>query len=123
MTPEKVESTTGTGRSGEGIARSHLEQQGFEIVETNYRYGHEEIDIIARDGDVLVFCEVKTRRSDRFGEPEYAVTKRKQQSIRRAATGYLLEHEIDQQVCRFDVVAIDYRHGVPEIRHLRNAFP
>jgi len=111
-----------TGSAGEMIARSYMMDLGFEIVETNYRYGKGEIDIIARDGEVLVFCEVKTRERDQFGPPEYALTPRKQQQIRKIASGYLYEHEIAEQACRFDVIAIRMVHGKPEINYIRNAF-
>lgn len=80
------------------------------------------MDIIAREGEVLVFCEVKMRKSDRFGMPEEAVTFRKQQQLRRAAEGYLVEHRIRNRPCRFDVIAIQQTGTVREIRHIRNAF-
>ena len=110
------------GKEGELLAMSHLRKAGFEIVEMNYRFGHGEIDIIARDGEVLVFCEVKMRKSDEFGLPEYAITPKKQQQIRRVARGYLFEHEIKEQDCRFDVVAIRMQGGKHLINHIRNAF-
>jgi putative endonuclease len=110
------------GRIGEDLARKYLESAGFEIVELNYRFGHGEIDIVARDGEYLVFCEVKARRTNEYGPPEYALTPRKQQQIRKIASGYLYEHNIRDQACRFDVVAIRFREGEPEINHLRNAF-
>jgi len=115
-------STKSTGNWGEQLATKTLEQQGFDIVEMNYRFGRGEIDIIARDGDVLVFCEVKTRKNDEYGEPEYAITPRKQQQIKRIAEGYLYEHEIKEQECRFDVVAIRMHGATPEIRYWKNAF-
>jgi putative endonuclease len=99
-----------------------LREQGLEIVETNYRFGRGEIDIIAKDGDVLVFCEVKTRYNDQYGPPEYALTPRKQKQIRRVAGGYLYERELRDQECRFDVVAIRMCGGKPEINHIKNAF-
>jgi putative endonuclease len=110
------------GRAGESFAQSFLTGLGFTIVETNYRFGKGEIDIIARDGDVLVFCEVKTRERDQFGPPEYALTLRKQLQIRKVAAGYLFEHELAEQECRFDVIAIRMVGGRPEINHIWNAF-
>jgi putative endonuclease len=110
------------GRMGEDLARRYLESVGFEIVKANYHFGHGEIDIIARDGEYLVFCEVKARGNDEFGPPEYALTPRKQQQIRRIASGYLYEYDIRDQACRFDVIAIRFQKGEPEINHLRNAF-
>ncbi|HET6271597.1 MAG TPA: YraN family protein [Bacteroidota bacterium] len=110
------------GDEGELLAMQELKRLGYSIVEMKYRFGHGEIDIIARDGDVLVFCEVKTRKNDEFGPPEYALTKKKQAQIRKVATGYLYEHEIKEQECRFDVVAIRMWGGRTEINYIKNAF-
>lgn len=110
------------GRKGEEIAERFLRAHGFEIKETRYRFGHGEIDIIAFDMGILVFCEVKTRMSDRFGEPELALTRGKQQQIRKIAEAYLYERNIIDQVCRFDVIAIMMRGELTEIRHYRDAF-
>lgn len=110
------------GQKGEDIARRFLEHLGFTIIETNYRFGHGEIDIIAREGEFLVFCEVKARWNDRYGEPEYAITARKQSQVRKVAEGYLFERAISEQACRFDVIAIRFRDGKPTINHMRNAF-
>lgn len=117
--------TTGsvaTGNKGETIAMQHLKKLGFEILEMNYRFRHGEIDIIARDGETLVFCEVKMRLGDQFGDPEYAITQKKQRQIRKTAEGYLYEHELHQQDCRFDVVAIRMSRGAFDINYIRNAF-
>ena len=114
--------TKQTGNKGEQIAMQHLKQQGLEIVEMNYRFGHGEIDVVARDGDVLVFCEVKTRYTDEFGAPEYAITPRKQQQLRKVAQAYLFDHEIREVDCRFDVVAIRMTGNRPEINYIKNAF-
>ncbi len=119
MTPA---SEVHTGQAGEDIARQFLVEQGLTIVETNYRFGRGEIDIIARDGEYLVFCEVKARWNDEYGPPEYAITPKKQQQIRKVAEGYLYVRGIRDQACRFDVVAIDMSQGKPEIHYLRNAF-
>lgn len=115
-------STKEQGNEGEQIAMRYLKGLGFDIVEMNYRFGHGEIDIVARDGDTLVFCEVKMRKTDAYGDPEYAITPKKQQQIRRVAHGYWFDHEIRDQDCRFDVVAIRMKRGKPEINHIRNAF-
>jgi putative endonuclease len=110
------------GGEGEQLAGSYLRKAGMTIVETNYRFGRGEIDIIARDGETLVFCEVKLRMNDEYGEPEFAITQKKQQQIRKVAQGYLYERNITEQECRFDVVAIRMIKGRPEIRYIRNAF-
>lgn len=116
--------TRATGDEGEAIAMRHLKEAGFTIVAMNYRFGNKgEIDIVAQDGDTLVFCEVKMRTNDRYGDPEYAITPRKQTQIRKVAEAYLVEHGIVDRECRFDVVAITHYPGQPmQIRHLRNAF-
>jgi putative endonuclease len=114
--------TRGTGDEGEHLAQEFLRTKGMDIVTTNYQYEHGEIDIIARDGEVLVFCEVKLRKSDTYGPPEYAITPRKQAQIKKIAEAYLYEFSIRDQICRFDVVAISMIDDKPEIRHYKNAF-
>ena len=109
------------GRKGERIAAEYLRAKGFRIVETNWHYGHEELDIIAYDGDTLVVVEVKTRHTDMFGNPEDAVTLRKQRSIVRAADAYVVEHDLDVQT-RFDVVSVVVGRGQTAIEHFEDAF-
>jgi len=105
------------------IARRYLEHCGYQVLEQNYRFGKKgEIDIIARDGEYLVFCEVKSRESDEFGPPEYALTKHKQSQVRRIAHAYLYLRKIKDQACRFDVVAIRFEGKRPVLRLLKNAF-
>lgn len=115
-------STHAEGEEGEKIALEFLEGQGFRVLETNYRYERGELDIVAQEGEVLVFCEVKYRQNEEFGPPEYAVTPRKQAQVRKVALGYLAERNVRDTVCRFDVIAIQRRGGHLEVRHLRNAF-
>lgn len=110
------------GVNGELLAARFLKGEGMEVVEMNYRHGRGEIDLILRDGETLVFCEVKARSSDRFGTPEYAVTPRKQHQLRRLAAAYLYHHEIRDVACRFDVIAIRVVNGQPVLNHIRNAF-
>jgi putative endonuclease len=115
-------STHETGAAGERLAREYLEQSGLRILETNFRFGRGEIDIVAAEGEYLVFCEVKLRHSAAFGSPEDAVTPAKQRQLRRVATGYLARKGITDHPCRFDVVAIEWIARLPHIHHLRNAF-
>ncbi len=113
------------GDKGEDFAVRFLKSIGYEIVERNYRYSRGEIDIIAEDPETgfLVFVEVKTRHNLNYGEPEYAVTQRKIQQIKRVAELYLFEKEISEIDCRFDVVAILFRgKESPVIKHYINAF-
>jgi len=111
------------GDLGEEIAADFLERLGYTIVEKKFKYGRiGEIDIVARDGDVLVFCEVKTRTSDRCGDPEYALTRRKQEQVRYLAKAYLYRYGIDEQEVRFDVVAIRFDGPGPKIDYFKAAF-
>ncbi|MFZ1290962.1 MAG: YraN family protein [Melioribacteraceae bacterium] len=112
-----------TGDRGEKIAFDLLNEKGFEIIEKNYHYGHGEIDIIAKDKNILVFVEVKTRKNLEFGEPELAVTKNKQRQIRKIAEAYLYEKEIKDIDCRIDVIGILLNKNLPpKITYIENAF-
>ncbi|MEK6757331.1 MAG: YraN family protein [Bacteroidota bacterium] len=110
------------GSRGEDLAAEYLAKNGYSILERNFRFERGEVDLIARDGDELVFIEVKARRSDAFGLPEDAITPQKEEQIKRVAEGYLFERQIENQACRFDVVAITYNQGKSDIRIIRNAF-
>lgn len=110
------------GKEGENRAAEYLKNAGFEIIERNYRYGHGEIDIVAKDGEYLVFVEVKTRTSDAFGSPLYAITYGKQKQIARVAQGYLYEKKIANVPCRFDVVGVEFIGGKLRLEHIPNAF-
>jgi len=110
------------GRIGEDAAAKFLARQRFRILERNYRVKSGEIDIIARDGDVLVFVEVKTRQSDFFAQPIESVGFHKQQKLRRLADRYLAEHELPESDVRFDVVSVVMRGRKSEIEHIRDAF-
>jgi len=113
----------GEGARGEEIAAGFLAARGYRIVERNFRHRRTgEIDIVARDGEDLVFCEVKMRTNDAFGPPEYAVTWSKQETIRRVASAYLAIHGITGRSCRFDVVTIVEGGGPPAITLFKNAF-
>jgi putative endonuclease len=111
------------GARGEEIAARFLVEQGYRIVERNFRFRRKgEIDIVARDGEDLVFCEVKMRRNDEYGLPEYAVTPAKQETIRMVAAAYLAMRGISGRPCRFDVVTIRFEGNTPAVTLLRNAF-
>jgi putative endonuclease len=112
-----------TGNKGENYAADLLVEKNYTIVERNYHFGHGEIDIIAMDNDTLVFVEVKTRKNLEFGDPIQGVTKNKQSQIRKIALGYLMENNISDVDCRFDVIGILLRENeAPKINHLVNAF-
>ena len=111
------------GKKGEDLACKMLEEKGFEILKRNWRFSHGEIDIVAKDNDILVFVEVKTRSNLEFGPPELAITRSKQNQIRKMASAYLYINEIKDKDCRIDVVAILFQDsGKPKINHLVNAF-
>jgi putative endonuclease len=117
------QSTKKTGGAGEDLAAAVLVKKGYRIIERNYRYGKGEIDIIAKDGDVLVFIEVKARKNLEYGPPELAITKGKQQQIKKIASAYLYEKEIKETDCRIDVIAIQFMpKQKPRINHIKNAF-
>lgn len=115
-------STTSSGRVGESTAISYLITQGYRIIETNFRSKLGEIDIIAQEGNVLVFVEVKTRWSKKYGYPEEAVTPRKLRSIAKTSDYYKLMHPNTPSLMRIDVVAIEAEGGkVQSIRLIKNA--
>ncbi|MCW5211512.1 YraN family protein [Desulfobulbus sp. TB] len=107
------------GSFGEDCAVKHLAQQGYTILERNFRLRIGEVDIIARDGEYLVFIEVKTRRSQQFGSPFEAVDIRKQQQIVHVASAYIRGREIP---VRFDVVAVHLHGQNVQVEILQNAF-
>jgi putative endonuclease len=111
-----------TGKRGEDIATEFLRRQGYTILARNYRIASGEIDIIAREDNILVFIEVKTCRSSSFGEPETWVSERKQQQIEKVALGYLQEHDIQDVDCRFDVVAVKLSGGKSRVKLIKDAF-
>jgi putative endonuclease len=109
------------GEKGEDLANAHLIQMGYTILERNWRFGKEEIDIIARIADELVIVEVKTRNSDFFGEPHEFVTKGKQSHMIRAANAYIEKHDLDLET-RFDVIGIILNTKGQKIDHIEGAF-
>jgi putative endonuclease len=110
------------GRRGEEAAVRHLEELGYRIEARNVRTPVGEIDIVARDGDVLVFVEVKARRSRRFGSPAAAVDRRKQRKIARCAQHYLKTAGRTDRRARFDVVSVISEGERLRVEVLRNAF-
>lgn len=111
-----------TGARQEQAARRHLEGQGLRFVAANFRCRRGELDLVMRDGDTLVFVEVRYRASDRFGGAAASVDRRKQTRLLAAAGYYLSRHPTDLP-CRFDVVAIDARGQVQWIRHAFDGAP
>lgn len=110
------------GKTGESIAVRFLRSRGYRILEQNYRTGLGEIDIIAKDRNTLVFVEVKARQSNRFGNPKYSVTVRKQRKISMVALQYLKSTAQTRARARFDVVSICSADASPQIELIKNAF-
>ena len=109
------------GEWGEQIARQYLEKQDYGILETNYRYGKAEADIIAYDDGMIVFVEVKTRSNTDYGEPEDFVDRTKQRAYIRLANQYLIEKNRIEEA-RFDIIAIHIDNDGYHINHLKDAF-
>ena len=111
------------GKQSETLAVKHLKKNGFKILEKNYRTKLGEIDIIARDKDTIVFVEVKSRKSDRYGTPKHAITRSKKRKISMVALYYLKTLDEKNTRARFDVVAIHSGEDrSPKIEMIKNAF-
>ena len=112
-----------SGQRGEELAVAYLQRQGYRVQQQNYRCRRGEIDIIAWDGAILVFVEVKTKGQTAFGAPQAMVHQQKQQKIVSAAMTYVQQQAIQGVALRFDVVAVTLRpRGTPEITHIPAAF-
>ena len=110
------------GEKSENLAVWYLKQNGYKIIEQNYRNRMGEIDIIAKEKGTLVFVEVKARRSDLFGNPKWAVTPKKQRKISMVALYYLKATKQTRAKARFDVISISSAEDNPRIEIVKNAF-
>jgi putative endonuclease len=110
------------GKEGENLAAAYLERAGYEILERNYRCPFGEVDIVAREGGSLVFVEVKSRRSESFGEPELSVGREKQRKIARVSLDYLQKRSALSARARFDVVTVKMLPGGVRIELIKDAF-
>jgi putative endonuclease len=110
------------GLRGEAIAVLEIERQGYVILDRRYRTRFGEIDIIARDGDAVVFVEVKTKSDSRYGDPAEMVTAGKQRRLVSMAEEYAAGHRLDNTPCRFDVVAVDASIVPPAVTIYKDAF-
>lgn len=109
------------GQKGEDLAADHLKNAGYKILSRNWKWGKNEIDIIAENHDFIVFAEVKTRNDDFQMHPVTAVTKDKQKSIIWAANGYLQKFGVDKE-SRFDIITVIKSVDSYEIDHIEGAF-
>ena len=109
---------------GESLAVEHLKARGCKVLARNYRAGRGEIDLIVKDGQFIVFVEVKTRRSLKFGVPQAAVTQQKQRQISKIALTYLQSKNLWDVPCRFDVIGIhlSYQYELLRLEHIESAF-
>lgn len=112
------------GRQGEEATERFLAKQGYKIIDRNFHTRWGELDIIAQDGDTVVFTEVKTRTESDFAQPEESVTITKQDHLRKAAELWLLEnYQGELPACRFDVVSVTLdKEGKAKIEHFPDAF-
>ena len=110
------------GKHGEDLACEELQRRGYAILARRYRTRFGEIDIVAKDGDTIVFVEVKARVGDQFGGSAAAVTPLKQRKVATMAVDYLARCRLIDVPCRFDVVAVDFEGGRPKITVYPNAF-
>jgi putative endonuclease len=110
------------GKRGEDIASEYLTKLGYTILERNWRIGKAEIDIIAKDGEILIFVEVKTRSSAHFGSPEESISNYKENLIIDAAGRYMEQINHDWEI-RFDIISIVFDlEDLPIINHYKDAF-
>ncbi|MBT8400566.1 MAG: YraN family protein [Rhodothermia bacterium] len=130
MTSRGMTDAAALGRQGETLAANYLEEQGYRVLERNYRFEGSEVDIVCFKpdsryelGGEIVFVEVKTRSDTGFGHPEEAVDEQKQRHIIKASRAYLYESKLERSPCRFDVIGIVVSDSsAPVIEHFEHAF-
>jgi putative endonuclease len=111
------------GAYGERLAARYLQDQGLVILDRNWRCPEGEVDLILRDGDEVVFCEVKTRRGGGYGSPAEAIDRRKVRKLRGLAARWLAESGVRPRAVRFDVVEVRPQpHGATRVEHIPSAF-
>ena len=108
------------GKWGEDLAAEYLQRKGYTIIERDWKSGRRDLDIVAQDGNVIVFVEVKTRRNSLYGEPEEAVDYHKLQNLHQAINHYVKFKHIRQEI-RFDIISIVGTIGTePDIQHIQD---
>jgi putative endonuclease len=117
-----VDQRQSLGKRGEDLACEELRRRGYAIVDRRFRTRSGELDIVAKEGGVLVFVEVKARSDGSFGSPLEAVTWRKRQRLSAMAASYLYVKRLSGVACRFDVVSIIEKRSGPHIEVVRGAF-
>ncbi len=117
--------TNDIGDRGEDVAAAYLEETGYRVLERNYHFERNEVDLVCFDPDAggeLVFVEVKTRSGLEFGAPEASITDEKQEALIKVAQAYLHERQFEGAPARFDVVTVLLTDADPEVSHYENAF-
>ncbi|MDD4847841.1 MAG: YraN family protein [Bacteroidales bacterium] len=109
------------GKQGEHLAARFLENLGYTIIATNWRYSYYEIDLIAQDGNILVVVEVKSRSSEQFSHPEDSVDRKKRGKLIKAAEAYIFNNNYMGEL-RFDIISIVFGNQEPQIYHIKDAF-
>lgn len=109
------------GKKGEDLAVALCKGKGFNIIEQNFRTPFGEIDIIAKDRNIFVFVEVKTRTGDAYGAPFEAVTRHKREKITKVAMSYMKRFK-KEVPARFDVISISMKNGNPQLEYIQDAF-
>lgn len=121
-TSEQEPTRATVGADGEAFAEQYLVDRGMQVLDRNWRCSAGEIDLVLRDGDEIVVCEVKTRRSKAFGEPIEAITRAKLGRLRRLAGRWLAAHEVNARGVRLDIVALHRdREGNYAVNHVPGA--
>lgn len=119
----KTDKRAELGDRGERMAEEYLKKKGYRIIERNFRGRYGEVDIIARQGETVVFVEVKTRSGKQFGTPKEAVDPRKAKRIIKASQEYLQsEGSVEDTSMRFDVIGISIENDAPVYEHIEAAF-
>lgn len=122
MKPPKA--TAATGLAAEDLACRHLEQRGLTTVARNYRTRYGELDLVMREGETLVFVEVRYRHGDEYGDGVDSIDRRKQGKLTRTANAYLQSHYPNRPPpCRIDVISVSANLDDPSIEWLQNALP
>ena len=109
------------GSAGEKIVQDYLQDKGYKILDTNWRYRHKEIDIIALEKNTLVIVEVKSRKHTYLTPPQAAVNRQKQKFLIEAANAYIEKYKIDKEI-RFDVICVVFNQKTYKLEHIKDAF-
>lgn len=111
------------GRRGEELAAALLQERGWAILDRNFRFGHKEIDLVARLGRLVAFVEVKTRRGLDYGHPMEAIGRLQRREIARVARAWIARHGRRGDLYRFDAISVLLQDGrLPQVDHLEDAW-